>query len=809
MIMNIGGLSGTTSNTIRGFGGLASGLDRDSLIESMTAGTTAKISKQQQKKTLLQWEQNAIRNITDKLTAFADKYTSTYTSSTNLFSDSFWGRNKITALGTNGKYVSVSGSANTADTIEIQRIKQLAQKAQLTSAGSVSDSKLETGEINVNEKQESQNLEGKTLEIKFSNKTYTVTLPTGKSADGTEYKYGTLDDAIVSINKALENVEVDGGKHLSDYLKVSKDGGKIKFEDVNKGGNILKLVGGSAVEHLGFNKETDGTFKEKDITSGSVLSDENVDKNKLITEKTFIERIAGKSLTFTYNGVSKTIKMPTEDELKATNGNILETVKTSMQKQLDDAFGKGRIEVKLNGNDSNGKFEFTTWIPAQNGEAKKQDISSVLTLSSSDAGMLGKDGAFKVKSGESNRVNLGETFVNSGLENANKLQDWFTQNPGKDFEFTINGKTVNISEGDTVQNVLDRINKETDVNISYQSTSDKFEITSKTEGASGSIKFDAKDEQAKGALKGIFGDNILDEEIGQDAKLEVKYSGSNKAIEIVRDSNTFEIDGMTLTLNGTFGYENGQPVTTEAIKFDAKVDEEKILNTMKDMVKEFNEIIELVSKEMTTKPDRDYAPLTDEQKKELSESEIEAWEKKAKEGLLFNDNDIKGLSNGLRFVLNSSDLAALEEMGLSVSDTPSDRGKLVLDETKFKAALSSNLDGLKEMFTKVQKTDDAGNIIQSDGIATNMKNVLDKYAKTVGSPKGILIERAGSVKSPLSITQNSLYKQIQEVDKRIADLQDALKMEEDRYIRQFTTLESLISQMNSQSGMLSQFGGGF
>ena len=90
-----------------------------------------------------------------------------------------------------------------------------------------------------------------------------------------------------------------------------------------------------------------------------------------------------------------------------------------------------------------------------------------------------------------------------------------------------------------------------------------------------------------------------------------------------------------------------------------------------------------------------------------------------------------------------------------------------------------------------------------------MKNVLDKYAKTVGSPKGILIERAGSVKSPLSITQNSLYKQIQEVDKRIADLQDALKMEEDRYIRQFTTLESLISQMNSQSGMLSQFGGGF
>lgn len=50
---SIGGLSGSTSNSLsglKGYGGLASGLDRDSLIESMTQGTTSKIYKQQQKK---------------------------------------------------------------------------------------------------------------------------------------------------------------------------------------------------------------------------------------------------------------------------------------------------------------------------------------------------------------------------------------------------------------------------------------------------------------------------------------------------------------------------------------------------------------------------------------------------------------------------------------------------------------------------------------------------------------------------------------------------------------------------------------
>ena len=91
---SIGGLSGTTSsslNGLKGYGGLASGLDRDSLIEGMTQGTTSKIYKQQQKKDLLQWEQNAIRGITDKMIGFADKYLSTYSSSTNLFSNSFSG----------------------------------------------------------------------------------------------------------------------------------------------------------------------------------------------------------------------------------------------------------------------------------------------------------------------------------------------------------------------------------------------------------------------------------------------------------------------------------------------------------------------------------------------------------------------------------------------------------------------------------------------------------------------------------------------------------------------------------------------
>ena len=817
MIMNIGGLSGTTSSTIRGYGGLVSGLDRDSLIEGMTSGTTAKINKQQQKKTLLQWEQTAIRNITDKLTSFADKYTSTYASGTNLFSSSLWGRNKITALGANSKYVSVSGSANTADTLEIQRIKQLAKKAQLTSSDRVSDSTLQTGKIDLTEEQRSANLEGKTLTFEYSGKEYTVTLPTGNDKDGKEYKYDTVDNAIDSLKRAFKDVEVEGGKKLSEVINVEKDGNdKIKFTDKLNAGNTLKLTGGSATEYLGFTeKDTDGNFKEIDFTKKSATSNEAITDDKLFTKTPFIDRIAGKSLTFNYNGTSKTIKMPTKEELEDAkkNNKLSETLTKSMQTQLDEAFGKGRVTVEFKADTNNanvGQFTFKTTTPDG-----KEDNSSVLSLSSADVGMLGADGAFKVAYGESNRINLNSTLVESGLKGADKLAEWFKNNPDKKFSFTIKDGIkdvkIEISKDDTMQDVMNRINEETSVQVTYQSTTDKFVFTSKNEGASGSFKFET-DSANEEILKGIFGDNITtDEAKGKDAKLEVKYAGSDEVVEITRDSNTFKVDGMTITLNGTFGYDkDGNKIDdTEAITFDAKVDNEKIVETVKEMVKEFNEIIELVNKEVKTKPDRDYAPLTDEQKKELSESEIEAWEEKAKEGLLFNDNDIKGLSNGLRFVLGSGDLQALEKIGLTVSSTTSDNGKLSFDESKFKAALESDPEGVKELFTKEQVKDEAGNVVQSSGIATNLKNVLDKYAKTIGEPKGILINRAGSIKSPASITQNELYKQILEVDKRISSLQDTLKMEQDRYIRQFTTLESLIAQMNSQSSALSQFGGGF
>ena len=88
------------------------------------------------------------------------------------------------------------------------------------------------------------------------------------------------------------------------------------------------------------------------------------------------------------------------------------------------------------------------------------------------------------------------------------------------------------------------------------------------------------------------------------------------------------------------------------------------------------------------------------------------------------------------------------------------------------------------------------------GLMTLMKSIFHQYAGTTGSTKGILIERAGSEHSVTSVMDNALLDQMNEIDDKINRLLDQLTTEQDRYISQFTQLEQLISQMNSQSSWL-------
>ncbi len=802
---SIGSLSSSTSNSIRGYGGLASGLDRDTLIESMTYATQSKITKQEREKTQLQWEQEAIRSISDKMVDFAEKYTGTLTSSSNLFSSVFWGRTDITASGDNSKYITVSGSASSAETLTILGVKQLAKNARWTSGSAVSDRTLQTGYIDPDSSQTVENLTGKSISIKFGTQEYTVYL-NAADEDGNPYDYSTAEGIAKAINEQFANEELSNGiagtyDKLGDVLSASVDSsGNLVFTNTSGGTNTVEISGGSALEYLGF---------EEGAVDGAVTS---AGLENLTSEVSFAQSIAGKEITFSYNGTSKTIQMPAEADLTGIGGKAaMDRIAESLQSQLDSAFGAGRIEARVVAETDAGgletgryKLAFTTMNPAT-GTA---DESSTLSVTSASAGLLGEDGILGMKTGESNRLNLSAKLSESGL----KLDGVDLSQGAK---IKINGKEIEITADDTLNSLMNKINENTDVTMSYQSAADKFTFTSNAGGASGAIKFEVEgmdSADTEKLLNGLFGDGASEVDgsaayRGTDAVVAVKFGGSDEVVELIRDSNSFTVDGMTIGLKGEFGYieetdSSGQVVdkvldTTAGteVTFDAKANTDTIVETIKSMIADFNAIIDAVNTEVTTKPDRDFYPLSDDEKEGLTESEIETWEKKAKEGLLFNDSDLRNLSMDLGFIVNAGDLEALKEIGISMSSSYTDNGKLVLDETKLRAALETDPENVQNLFTK------------EDGLAENLQEVMDKYAKTVGATKGSLIERAGSTSSPLSLTTNSIYKEIEEINEVLATLRERLQTETDRWISQFTSLETLISEMNSQSSYLSSLSG--
>ena len=141
----------------------------------------------------------------------------------------------------------------------------------------------------------------------------------------------------------------------------------------------------------------------------------------------------------------------------------------------------------------------------------------------------------------------------------------------------------------------------------------------------------------------------------------------------------------------------------------------------------------------------------------------------------------------------------LEKIGISFSDDYTAGGKIVFDEEKFKTAMDSDPEKVSDLFTGTH------GIVNT--IDSTLSTYATRYASRNGNSYGVLIEEAGSEKLSLTLTNNSIYKELKDMQETITNLQSQLSTEQDRYISQFTQMERLINQMNSQSSYLSQLGG--
>ena len=790
-------LMGSTSSSSSIYGsrgsniisGLASGLDTESMIEGMLQSYKQKIQGLQQDRTKLQWQQSAYQSISNKLVELSRKYTS-YTSTTNLFSNSFFDNAvTTTAKGTYSDLVSATGKG-TSDVV-INGVSQLASKAQYSVSNSLGTNISGTtatvtgGELNLSNDMTLSTIDG-SLSIKYGSQT--INLNFGE-LDLFQDGNGKLDTSKLqeTINKQLDETEiVVGGTTCKASERVSVtvgSNGEVSLNEIGGAGNPLYISGASG-NFASLVKDLEDAVKDE---SSSFSLDMTKDVTKEVSTSDYL---SDKTISVTLNGQTKTIKLDgiTPQGSESFNDAFVRT----LNEKVADAFGNGKLTAKLDG----GKLTFT-------GNASDN---------------------FSISSGAGELVGLGSETLTSYLDTNKTLGDLLGDNMGgltavgQDdngndlYGLTINGETMKFTKDTTMSQVMDAINSNTEagVDVSYSKLTNEFVFTAKETGSAGKI------EMGDDLAKQLFGDSSGYTQ-GTDAVFTATINGKTQTF--TRSTNNVDLDGLKVTLEGTFDAvyvkdDQGQNTDvvdkTQGVSFSTKTNTDTIVDAIKQFVEDYNALVTEVKKAYSDMPLQQsngsrYEPLTSEQEADMTESELKAYEEKAKTGILFMDSDLSSLYNSLRSAVTpgGNDGAYLRSIGINTSYSEG-LTTISLDEAALREALETDPDGGRDAFAKSQKNGAA-----TDGLMASIQSVTEKYAATTGATKGILIEKAGSQYAPSSALQNTMLDKMDEIDEQIEKWQDKMTNKVDYYTNKFTQLEMLINQMNSQSSALAGLTGGY
>lgn len=424
---------------------------------------------------------------------------------------------------------------------------------------------------------------------------------------------------------------------------------------------------------------------------------------------------------------------------------------------------------------------------------------NTLNISSSNEGVITATGSssansinykFDVKK-LATSATLGSSTASNGttIKKDSKLSDLglteetsFKLNVGDGKE----SKVITINGDDTVGGLINKINESYPggVKASFSDMTGKLTIQSNTTGKDSVLNIVNMEKDTDGnfvesnptqsdALKFLG----LGFTAGQNAEVTVMDSTGKEIKTLSEAKNVFSIDGITYNVNGvgTAELTSTQDVT-------------KVVDNMKGFIDDYNKIMDTVYNLVTQKKSNGYPPLTDAQKEEMTEEEIKNWEKKSKEGMLRNDNDLRAFMDDMKKAMS----APLEGMGMTLADigiTSADdynkQGQIKIDVEKFTKALQENGDLAEKLAT---------------GAFERVKTTMNNYA---GSSTSRFAKKAG-IEKTASAANNLYSEQIRKQEERIKLLTTKMRTKEQQLYSKFARLEANMNKLNSQMSYFTQ-----
>ena len=605
------------------------------------------------------------------------------------------------------------------------------------------------------------------LTFALGEKTYTVTL--GADIDL------TASDAMAKLKDGLQT-KIDQYADLKNAnVQVAYDAGSNQFTVT---GDSVFVTGGSENLLLGLGMQSEVGGAIETGTPGTVSTTK-------LAQSYLGDALAGSTLAVQLNGVSKTITFKSTEEASYSS---IASLRSYLQTAMNTAFGTDNVQVGPADDPTSNQLVFTT-----------KDPTSIFTISSSSvSNVLSDNGALRISSGETNRLETTKTLNQLKGELNTALTPDTTESDGK-YSISVNGKVFSFTGDTELGTVISTINSDPDagVNIVYSQTLNRFTATADDTGSQGQVAItDAKGSSLATVLFGTADAQTFKK--GSDLVMDAYLGGSSDATPVTRSTNSFTLDGVTLNIKG-------QP--TGSVSFTASSNVDDLYSRISDFVDAYNAIIDKVNTYVTQAPyglgsgngsTESYDPLTDAQKKEMTADEITAWNEKAQQGLLQNDQTLSSILSDLREAMERTVSASgltLGQIGISTAAYDyTSGGKLVIDETTLKSALQTKSDQVSQLFT------------DTNGIAANVKSVLNNYVGEYGN-SGALYSIAGN-KDFSTGSGSQLDSQIADYEETIKNLKAQLTTEQNFWQTKFSTMESKLSVLSSQYNYLSSMLGG-
>lgn len=360
----------------------------------------------------------------------------------------------------------------------------------------------------------------------------------------------------------------------------------------------------------------------------------------------------------------------------------------------------------------------------------------------------------------------------------------------------------------------------------YDTVNDSFSLYNKTSGSANKIGLKATNETSKELLNKLHlasydgQNNTLGSAITFETdKMNVAATGTNAKATI--DGKTYESDTNKLNVANVIYNFNGVSAknadgTSQASTISVSQDTDKIVDNVKKFVETYNTLIDSLNTKYREEKNTDYKPLTKKQEGEMTESQIDKWNEKAKSGLLYHDNNIYSIISDMRESLytkvdavdtvltdskgNKYSYNSMSSIGITSS---TNQGHITLDEEKLKKALTEDPDCVYQLFASDQdSTYVAGstNKNQADtytsksdylntGIANRLYNAMTTNISNLESYAGTSKE---------TDDESYLGKLITNMNTKMTSFQTLMKSYESKLYEKYDAMEVALSKLGTQ-----------